>query len=60
MFEEQIIKKYGKRMWKKMQDTGLLDGITVELIDGKMSIPEIDLERAYCAVKGIKCIHAMD
>ena len=51
--KEQVIEKYGKELWDKMTETGWLDGITISITpDGKMNIPQSDIDRAYRAVKG--------
>lgn len=51
--KEQVIEKYGKEMWDKMNETGWLDGITVSIDpDGKINIPQSDIDRAYRAANG--------
>lgn len=44
---EEAKKLVGKEMWKKMQDTGLLSGITGIIVRGKFLIYKHDLEHAY-------------
>jgi hypothetical protein len=51
--KKQVIKKYGKEMWKKMCATGWLDCITVVMLpNGETDIPERDIDIALRAVKG--------
>ena len=52
--KEEVIKKYGKRMWDAMVKTGWLDGITCTINpDGSIDIPESDIDRAYRSANGI-------
>ena len=53
MIKEEAIGLYGKEMWEKMIATGWLDGITCVIReDGKIDIPEYDLDRAHRAATG--------
>lgn len=48
MTPKEAINKYGKKIFKKMQKSGELEGITVCVNKkGEVNIPERDLERAY-------------
>jgi hypothetical protein len=50
MKQKDAVKFYGESRWKKMNDSGWLNGITVEMADdGDTDIPERDLRRAYNA-----------
>jgi len=49
-------KKYGK-YWKKMQNLNWLTEITVSLVNGKIDIPEKNLNIAFRATKGEKINH---
>ncbi|MEK6869629.1 MAG: hypothetical protein AABX74_05330 [Nanoarchaeota archaeon] len=51
MTSEEAKKLVGKEMWKKMQDTGLLSGITGVIVDSKFLIYKYDLEHAYEVAK---------
>jgi hypothetical protein len=51
MKRKKAIAYYGKEMWKKMEESGELDGITyTKLPCGEIDIPFRDLERAWNAV----------
>jgi hypothetical protein len=52
-------KKYGPKMWKKMNASGWLTGITVTMTDGEPDIPEHDLKIAHKAATG-KPIHPLE
>ncbi len=53
MTPKEAEKKYGKEMIKKMEATGLLDGITITFNEyGEPEVPDIDYERAYRAANG--------
>ena len=55
MDEETIIKTYGYHTWQAMKTSTYLDGITCRMTkDGKMDIPERDLENAYKDIQGLK------
>ena len=47
MTPKEAEKKYGKKMFKKMEESGELDGITCLIKGNEIDIPERDLERAY-------------
>jgi hypothetical protein len=52
MKRSDAIKKYGKKKWKAMNETGELDAITVrKLPDGDIDIPLCNLESAERAIK---------
>jgi len=55
MLWKEVIKKYGKKMAAKMKKSSYLEGITVSIDkNGKMDIPERDIEIAYKDVTGKK------
>lgn len=57
MLWEEVEKKYGKKLAAKMKKSKWLHGITVKIRkDGKIDIPECDIDRAYRDVTG-KSIH---
>lgn len=60
MTSEEAKKLVGKEMWKKMQDTGLLSGITGIIVDGKLLIYKHDLEHAYEVAKSGRKINLGD
>lgn len=47
MFWEEVEKKYGKRLANKMKKSKYLQGITMTLKNGKLDIPERDIDLAY-------------
>ena len=51
MTPKEAEKVYGKKMFKKMQESGELDGITVVIRGKEIEIPERDLKRAYDFVR---------
>ena len=53
MLEEEIIKKYGKRLWNKIKKSEMIRGITITITkDGKEDFPERDIELAIKDLKG--------
>ncbi len=51
--KEHIIEKYGQNTWDAMFKTGFLTGVTCVITpDGKLDIPQRDIDIAYRAVKG--------
>ena len=53
MIEEEIIKVYGKKLWNKIKKSAMMRGITVIVReDGKIDIPERDIELAIKEIKG--------
>ena len=53
MIWTDVEKKYGKKLATKMSKSKYLQGITVELTeDGKVDIPEGDIEVAYKDITG--------
>ena len=57
MIWNEVEKKYGKELADKIKKSDLLRGVTVELReDGKVDIPERDIELAYKEIMG-KPIH---
>ena len=61
MLVREAKKRYGSKMWKKMNDSGWLSGITMSIDPhtGEPDIPESALYRAYRAAKG-KEIHPLE
>ena len=59
MIWEEVEKKYGKELADKMNKSQYLQGITIEMRDGKPDIPEEDIIRAWKDVTG-KFIHPLD
>ena len=47
MTPKEAITEYGKKMFKRMEERGELDGITCLVKGDEIDIPERDLERAY-------------
>lgn len=55
MIWEQVIKKYGKTIAKKMSKSKYLTGITITMTDdGKPDIPESDIRLAFKDIIGKK------
>lgn len=53
MLWEEVEEKYGKELADKMSKSKWLNGITISYTeDGKIDIPESDIERAYKDVTG--------
>lgn len=53
MIWEEVERKYGKKTADKMRKSKYLTGITMVLRnDGKLDIPERDIENAYNNTKG--------
>lgn len=48
MIWEDVVKEYGPEMAEKMKNAPFLQAITLTLLpDGKVDIPESDIDRAY-------------
>lgn len=53
MRKSELEKKYGKKLIKKIVDSGYLDGCTIAINkDGSHDIPEIDIIHAIKEMKG--------
>ena len=51
----EVVAKYGKEMSAKMAKSGYLENITLSINDdGKVDIPDRDIELAYRDIKGGK------
>jgi hypothetical protein len=59
MIWSEIEKRYGKKLANKMKKSEYLIGITVEMKNGQMDIPESDIHLAWKDATGKK-IHPLE